>query len=98
MPSGGRRFPRVPIGLVPPERCKTSGPKGWTCQSRLEVKSSRRGGRGNTRRIPKFLGVPRQTRQLGEDEAGDVAAFDISEHPPGFGVFLDRFAGDTGQV
>jgi len=27
-----------------------------------------------------------------------VAAFDIGEHPPRFGVFLDGLAGDAGKV
>ena len=46
----------------------------------------------------KLLGVAGQPRELGKDEAGDVAAFDVGKHPLGFGMFLDGFAGDAGKV
>lgn len=46
----------------------------------------------------KLLRVTGKSRELGKDNAGDVAAFDVLHHAPGFGMFLDGFAGDTGKV
>jgi len=39
-----------------------------------------------------FLGIASQPRKLGENEAGDVAAFDVIEHPLGFRVILDALS------
>lgn len=39
-----------------------------------------------------FLGIPGEAGEFGENEAGDVATLDVSEHPLGFGGFLYCFA------
>lgn len=44
----------------------------------------------------KLLGVAGEPRQLGKDDAGDVAAFDVGQHPFGFGMVFDGFAGGAG--
>ena len=50
------------------------------------------------REFQKLLGVAGKSRQLGENEAVNVAALHIGEHPFGFRMVFDGFAGNTGQV
>ena len=42
--------------------------------------------------------VAREARQFGKDEAGDVSALHVGEHPFGFGMFLHGPAADAREV
>jgi hypothetical protein len=48
--------------------------------------------------LQEFARVPREPRDLREDEARDAMGLHILHHPPRFGVGHDRFARDAGQV
>ena len=46
----------------------------------------------------KFLRVSGKTGELGKNEAGDVAALHVGNHPLGFGIFHDGFAGYASKI
>jgi hypothetical protein len=50
------------------------------------------------RKLQKLLGVPREPRELGEDEARDASGAHVFHHPARLGVRHDGLPGDAGEV
>lgn len=48
--------------------------------------------------IHQLAGIAGEAGELGKDEAGDVAALHVGEHPLRLGVLHDRLPGDPGEV